>query len=518
MNEKLKDKIKEALSSVLPIAIIISLMCLLVTPVSTELMIMFFVGSTYLIFGMGFFSLGAEMSMSLIGERIGANLSKSKRIWFIALIAFIVGTITTISEPDLSVLATQISEIPNFTLIISVGIGVGLFLAIALCRIAFKIRLSRIIIFSYIIIFILSFFVPEEFLPLSFDSGGVTTGPMTVPFIIALGLGAASIRSDKNSESDSFGLVSLCSIGPILAVMILGLVYKINGGDYTPLIIDPIYNSKDIGNVFLTALPQTALEVLRSLTPIVVFYFLYNLFALKIPKNENKRIIVGFVYTFIGLTIFLTGVEKGFLPVGNGMGMALVNFNNMFLAIPIIALIGFFIVQAEPAVQVLVNQVNTITDGTVPSNLLRTTLSIGMSLALVISFIRAWLGIPFMYFIIPGYLLAIILTFFAPEIFIGIAFDSGGVTSGPLTASFILPLMIGVCEASMRTNLNVMQDAFGLVAMVAMMPLITIQIIGIIYKKKTKSSTKQIVEEIANDEIIIFKRKVINTQSAIAES
>jgi len=515
MNEKLKEKIKEALSSVLPIAIIVSLMCLLVMPVSTELMIMFFVGSTYLIFGMGFFSLGAEMSMSLIGERIGANLSKSKKIWFIAFIAFIVGTITTISEPDLSVLAAQITEIPNLALILSVGIGVGLFLAIALCRIAFKIRLSRVLLFSYVLIFILAFFVPAEFLPLSFDSGGVTTGPMTVPFIMALGLGAASIRSDKNSESDSFGLVALCSVGPILAVMILGLIYKINGGDYTPLVIDSINNSKDIGNVFLTALPQSALEVLRSLSPIIVFYFLYNTFALKIPKIENKRVIIGFIYTFIGLTIFLTGVEKGFLPVGNGMGMALVSLNNNYLSILIIATIGFFIVQAEPAVQVLVNQVNTITDGTVSAKLLRTALSIGMSFALVIGFVRAWLGIPFIYFIIPGYLIAIILTFFAPEIFVGIAFDSGGVTSGPLTASFILPLMIGVCEASARTNLSVMQDAFGLVAMVAMMPLITIQIIGVMYKRKTMNKPTQNIEEVANDEIIIFKRKIIDTQSAI---
>lgn len=450
MNEKLKEKIKEALSSVLPITIIVALICFFVTPVSTELMIMFLVGALFLTIGIGFFSLGAEMSMSLIGERIGANLSKSKKIWLIALVAFIVGTITTIAEPDLNVLATQITEVNSAILISSVGIGVGIFLAIAMCRIAFKIRLSRLLLILYIIVFILAFFVPQNFMPLSFDSGGVTTGPMTVPFIIALGLGAASIRNDKNSENDSFGLVALCSVGPIIAVMILGLIYKISGGEYTPFIIQSVDSSKDISNIFLSEVPKCALTVIKSLSPILIFYLLYNAFSLKLPKKENLKVLVGFVYTFIGLVIFLVGVDKGFLPVGNTLGEALMHIQHKILILPIIAVIGYFVVQAEPAVQVLVKQVSTITDGMVSERILLTTLSVGMSIALVICCLRSWFGIPFLCFILPGYVLAMLLTIVTPEIFVGIAFDSGGVTSGPLTASFLLPLMVGICEASRK--------------------------------------------------------------------
>lgn len=512
MNEKLKEKIKEALSSILPITVIVALVCLFATPVSSDVMVMFFIGATLLIFGIGFFSLGADTSMSLIGERIGASLSKSRKLWLIAFISFIVGTIITIAEPDLQVLATQITQVPSLVLVCTVGIGVGVFLAIAMLRIVFKIRLSMLLLVLYLVIFSLALIVPSNFLPIAFDSGGVTTGPLTVPFIIALGIGAASIRNDKNSESDSFGLVALCSVGPILSVMILGLIYRINGTEYTPFVLSTMENSKAIGATFVNAIPHYALEVLKSLLPIVVFFSLYNVFSLKLAKQEVKKIFIGFGYTFVGLVIFLTGVNVGFLPVGNTIGESIVNSLSKTEILPIIMIIGYFIVKAEPAVQVLTKQVSDITDGMVSEKVMLNALSVGMMLALIISLFRAWYGIPILLVLIPCYMIALCLTFFAPEIFVGIAFDSGGVTSGPMTASFILPLMIGICEASGRLNVDVMRDAFGLVSMVALMPLITIQVLGVMFKlKKAKAmanvATSQVVSDIAKDEIIIFNRK-----------
>ena len=429
MSENLKNKIRESIASIMPITVIVALICFFITPVSIDTMMLFVIGTLFLIIGMAFFSLGAETSMSLIGERIGANLSKSKNIWVISLIAFIVGTIITIAEPDLQVLATQITEVPNLILIGTVGIGVGIFLAIAMLRIVFKIKLSKLLLIFYLVIFCASFFIPQNFLPIAFDSGGVTTGPLTVPFIIALGIGAASIRNDKSAESDSFGLVALCSIGPIIAVMVLGLLYKITNTEFVPFEIQPLANSQAVFKTFSNALPNYCLEVLKSLSPIVVFFILYQIFCLKLSKSQVIKIFVGFIYTFIGLVIFLTGVNVGFLPVGNSIGYSLMNLENKIILIPIMILIGFFIVQAEPAVLVLIKQVSNITDGVISEKLMKTTLSIGMAIALTISFIRAWLGIPIYYFLIPGYLLALLLMFLTPEIFTGIAFDSGGVTS-----------------------------------------------------------------------------------------
>lgn len=509
MNEKLKEKIKESVSSVLPITVIVALICFSIAPVSNDVMMLFFIGAVFLIIGMGFFTLGAETSMSVMGERVGANLSKSKNVWLIALISFLVGTIITIAEPDLQVLATQITQVPNLTLILAVAIGVGIFLAIAMLRTVFQWKLSKLLMFLYIALFALAFFVPPDFLPVAFDAGGVTTGPMTVPFIIALGIGAASIRSGKEAESDSFGLVALCSIGPILTVMILGLLFKIENTVYTPMILPIVEDSKSLIMIFIEELPKFIMEVMKALLPIITFFLLYQWTTLKMPKTELAKVGVGLIYTFIGLVLFLTGVNVGFMPVGNQLGAELMDIEYSWFIYPIVIAIGFYIVQAEPAVLVLTKQVSDLTDGAIPEKAMKIALSIGMALAIVIGVVRAQFGIPIFYFLIPGYLIALGLMFKTPEIFTAIAFDSGGVTSGPMTATFVLPLMIGICEASGRLNANIMQDAFGLVAMVAMMPLIIVQIMGVIYKMKMKN---QIVKEKEDDEIIIFKRKIIQKE------
>jgi len=482
----LTEKIKESLASVLPVSSIVFLLFATLTPVSPAMLMAFLLGAVLLILGMGLFTLGAETAMTPMGEHVGSRLTKSRNVLLIVLISFFVGVMITVSEPDLQVLANQISSIPNLTLILAVGIGVGAFLVIAMLRILFRIRLKYLLLFFYGALFILAFCIPKNFLAVAFDSGGVTTGPMTVPFIMALGVGVASIRSDNSADNDSFGLVALCSIGPILAVMILSLLFPGDAqaqSDYTMPLVE---NSRDIFWMFAKALPHYMKEVALAIGPIAIFFFVFQLFGGRMEKNALLKILVGILYTYVGLVIFLTGVNVGFMPVGNYLGGALASSALKWLIIPLGMLIGYFIVAAEPAVHVLTRQVEEVTSGAIPGKLLSTTLSIGVAVSIGISMLRVLTGIPIMAVLIPGYAIALLLSFIVPDIFTSIAFDSGGVASGPMTATFLLPFAVGACSA---VGGNLVEDAFGVVAMVAMTPLITIQILGLIYQIKQKHQT-----------------------------
>lgn len=482
----LVEKIKESLSSVLPVAAIVFLLLVTIAPVSASILISI-LGTLLLVVGMGFFTLGAQMSMMPMGQYVGSKMTRTKKLWVILLISFFVGVMITISEPDLTVLAEQISSVSNFTLILSVALGVGLMLLVSMLRIVLKIKLKYLLLFFYGVVLILSFFVPSGFLALSFDSGGVTTGPMTVPFIMALGVGVSAIRADKEADNDSFGLIALCSVGPIIAVMILGIVNNVTNFLPTPYPELTYTTSDDLFWMFANEIPHYALEVLIALGPIVVFFLAFRLFTGGIGSGGLGKILMGVVYTFVGLTIFLTGVNVGFLPLGHELGKILANSNFKWLIIPIGMIIGFFIVMAEPAVQVLKKQVEEETEGAIPARALSLTLSIGVAISIGIALLRVLTGIPIMYVIIPGYIVAILLSFVVPDVFTSIAFDSGGVASGPMTATFLLPFAVGACGA---VGGNVANDAFGVVAMVAMTPLIAIQLLGLIYKLKQRKMAK----------------------------
>jgi hypothetical protein len=459
----------------------------------------FILGAFLVILGMGLFTLGADTAMTPIGEYVGTSVMRTKKIWIIVLVCFIVGVLITISEPDLQVLASQVSKtIGSWTLILAVGVGVGVFLVIAFLRIVLKIRLSILLIACYVAVFVLSIFVPETFVPLAFDSGGVTTGPMSVPFIIAIGTGVASMRSDKGAETDGFGLTALCSIGPILSVMILGIIFKPESIDVSAEKVIEISNSKDLIAEFAYALPKYMQEVGLALLPIVAFFFIFQIFGAKVTKQRMIKILIGVLYTYVGLVLFLLGVNVGFLQVGSYLGNALGSLSYNWIIVPIGMIIGFFVVAAEPAVHVLTKQVFEITSGTIPKKALRYSLMIGVAVSVGLAMLRILLHIPIMYFLIPGYLIALVLTFFVPDMFTAIAFDSGGVASGAMTASFLMPLALGTCSA---VGGNVATEGFGVVAMVAMTPLITIQILGLIYKikmarLKKKESVSSTVEEI----------------------
>ena len=488
MKENVKLKIKEALSSIVPITLIVAILSFTITPLATDVIVEFIIGAIMLVIGTGFFTLGAEMSMSIIGERIGADIAKRKNIFLILAILIIIGTVVTIAEPDLKVLAEQITSVPSNLIIGVVGLGVGVFLSIAFLRVVLKIKLKYALLFFYSIVFVLAFFVPKEFLAMAFDSGGATTGPMAVPFIIAFGIGISSIRSGKNSESDSFGMVALCSIGPILATMSLGMVYKITNFEYTNRTYSTYANTKEIAEVFVQNLPNYLGEVVIALLPIIIFFIIYQLAVIKMSKKELFKVFIGCFYEFIGLTLFLLGANVGFLQIGSLIGMKLAETGNDFLIIAVGALLGYFVVIAEPAVEVLNKQISDITDGAIPEKAMKKSLSIGVSIALIISMIRVLTGIQILYFLLPGYLIALILAFVGDDVFTAVAFDSGGVASGTMASTFLVPFAIGISEG---VGGNVLSDAFGVIAMVAMAPIVAVQISGLINKLKSKKLQKK---------------------------
>ena len=477
-----RKPLRESLVSVLPIMGIVTLLCFSLTPVSNNAMMAFLVGGILLIFGMGLFTLGSEMSMIPLGEYVGKEITSSRKISVIVLLSFLIGVLITVAEPDLQVLAEQVPAIPNNVIIWSVALGVGVFLVIALLRILFGIPLSRLLILFYLIVFGLATQVSPDFWAIAFDSGGVTTGPMTVPFIMALGVGVSSVRNDKHAAGDSFGLVALCSIGPILTVLILGLLYKPDGSSYTAVTVPDAADTVEMWRTFTTALPHYFREITAALAPILAFFLVFQLFTRRIPRKEVRRMIVGFVYTYLGLVFFLTGVNVGFMPVGNFLGQSIAG-NYAWLLIPIAMVIGYFIVSAEPAVHVLNRQVEEITSGAIPASAMNTALSAGVALSLGLAMTRVLTGISVMWLLVPGYALSLALSFKVPKIFTSIAFDSGGVASGPMTATFLLPFAMGACTA---VGGNIVTDAFGVVAMVAMTPLVTIQLLGVLYQRKTR--------------------------------
>ena len=484
----LHDTFQESIASVLPITIIVLLLCFTIAPIPNNMLVSFLMGAVLLIVGMAFFTLGADTAMTPIGTKVGSCITKSRKVWLIVFVSFLLGIIITISEPDLQVLANQVPNIPNAVLIGAVALGVGVFLVIAMLRILFGISLNILLIGFYIVVFGLAMLVPKNFWAVAFDSGGVTTGPMTVPFIMALGVGVSAIRSDRHAGNDSFGLVALCSIGPILAVLVLGLMYPSEAA-YTPVKIPEMENSQEMILLFVHGLPHYAKEVAIALAPIVAFFFLFNTFYIKMPKKPLISISVGLIFTYVGLVLFLTGVNVGFMPVGNYIGNLIGSKSFNWILLPIAMLIGYFIVKAEPAVHVLNKQVEDLTAGSIPARAMELSLSIGVATSLGLAMIRVLTGISVLYFLVPGYVLALGLSFFTPKIFTSIAFDSGGVASGPMTATFLLPFAMGACEAIGGPE-RIVSDAFGVVAMVAMTPLITIQLLGVEYKFRTRRESE----------------------------
>ena len=495
----LYEKFREACASVLPIVLIVAVLCLFFVPVGSDLMLSFVIGSVLLIVGMGLFTLGSEMSMTQIGTHIGARLTKSRKLWLILSVSFLLGVAITVAEPDLQVLARNVPSIDTTVLIITVSVGVGLFLLISMLRILLVIPLRWLLLGFYGLVFLLAAFAAPDFLSVAFDSGGVTTGPMTVPFIMALGVGVASIRSDEHAQEDSFGLVALCSIGPVLAVLLLSFVYS-GAPETAQTVVSAYADTVALGHGYLAGLPESLAEVAVAMLPIIAFFLVFQAVSLHLRRIPFLRILIGLGYTCVGLVLFLTGVNVGFSSLGYVLGGSLINTQKKFLLIPLSMVMGWFIINAEPAVHVLNKQVEELSAGAISAKAMGLSLSIAVSLAMGLSMVRVLTEVSILWFVAPGYVLALGMSFFVPRTFTAIAFDSGGVASGPLTAAFMLPFAMG---ASAALGGNVMNSAFGLVALVAMMPLITVQIMGVVYVLKSRAEAGKAVPSVYGDSDVI---------------
>ena len=503
--KELFAKIQEALFSALPITAIVYILSL--TPwfnfTAAEL-ITFTVGAVLLVVGLGLFSLGADMAMTPMGSHVGSGLSRQKKLTLLLVVCFVLGMLITIAEPDLQVLAKQVSAVMNGTVLIyAVGIGVGAFLVVAVLKIVFRRSLSSILMLFYMLMFAMALMLVvngnESLLPMSFDSGGVTTGPITVPFIMALGVGISSVLGDRHSQEKSFGLVSLCSVGPILAVLVLG-IFSRNDLTYTV----PDYSvSNQIVDAFIHTALHTCKEVAIALGLIVVFFLGCQVLFLKLSRKRLMKIGLGVIFTYIGLVMFLTGVNVGFMPIGYKLGYELAQLNQGLLVI-LGLIMGVLVVLAEPAIHVLNQQVEEVTGGYVSKKSMLLGLCIGVGASIALSMIRIIFDFSIVYYVIPGYFLSLALSLFVPPVYTAIAFDSGGVASGPMTSGFILPFATGVCVC-LQGEAAVLRDAFGVVAVVAMTPLITIQLLGFRAIVSEKIAEKRAMKKIlgADDQQII---------------
>lgn len=499
MLDKLKDDFINSIQTIGPLVLIVLILSLFI-PISGSLLLSFLYSSILLVMGSTLFTFGADLSMVVIGNKIGKDLIKSKKVCIILLISLIIGTVVTIAEPDLLVLAEQVTSISNIMLILTISLGVGFCMLIASARSLFGLDLNKLLIFSFIIIFILMFFVPESFISIAFDSGGVTTGTISIPFIITLGIGLTTNRVDKKAKESSFGLVSLASTGPILMVLLLGLFISTNNN----MVFDnSIYTDLNFANYY-TGFITNFKDVIFAITPIIIVFIVYSLIKRNIEKHEFHKIILGIIITIIGLTIFLVAANVGYLSMGYYIGDFFGTKSYKFILIPVIMILSFFISIAEPAVVILIDQVEEFTEGGISKNLLKVSLALGVSIACGLSILRIFTNTSFIYYALIGYGIALLLTFFIPKIFTAIAFDAGGATGGSLTTAFLLPIAIGVCNSLEN---DIFTYAFGLASMVSLVPIITIECVGLIYQMKTK-----IIEKVDNldDTIIDYNWEVNN--------
>ncbi|SDX38562.1 DUF1538 domain-containing protein [Tepidimicrobium xylanilyticum] len=483
----LLNKFKEVAIAVVPISILVIILSLTVVPIELDMFIRFLIGATTVILGLGIFLFGAEIGITPIGNLMGENLARSNRVLIVGILGFLLGFMITIAEPDLQILAYQVRDasggiLSAYSILIVVSVGVGIMVAVGLLRIIFEVPLNKTYTMAYFIIFILGVMVSEEFLAISVDASGATTGAMTTPFILALGLGVSQLKGGKTEEEDSFGLVGMASTGPILAIMLMSVISGLTDIQGQAEAFVP---HAGILYPYIEAFSELAKESIKTLLPITVIFLIFNANKFKLNRASRNRILKGLLYTYIGLVLFLVGVNAGFMEVGRVMGYGIASLGKPWLLPCIGFLLGLVVVLAEPAVHVLTEQVEDVTGGYIKKKAILATLSLGIGFAVSMSMMRIMFpGLKLWHFLLPGFAIAIIISYIVPPIFVGIAFDSGGVASGPMTATFVLAFAQGAADAI--PTANVLIDGFGVIAMVAMTPLVAIQMLGFLFKIKAK--------------------------------
>lgn len=484
----IREKFKEALSAVLPITLIVIVLNFTITPLDSHYFLRFLIGAAAIIIGLTIFLFGVEIGITPIGSLMGKSLARSNKFWFVAIATLILGFLISVAEPDLHILAGQVETVTSgaigkFGIVTVVSVGVGLMISAGLLRILFNIPLHKFLTVSYFIILGLGIFTSPEFLAIAFDSSGATTGALTVPFMLALALGVSSMKKDgQDSENDSFGLVGIASAGAIMAVMVMSILSK--SDRVTGSLEQEMSTSTSIIAPFVRQIPKIAFEIIIALSPIIVLFFVFQFISFRLTKKQLRKIVMGIIYTFLGLTIFLTGVNAGFMEVGALVGYKVAALGKPWLVILVGFILGLVTILAEPAVHVLTNQIEDVTSGYIKRTAVFLFLSIGVGTAVALSMIRIIVpGLQLWHCLLPGYIAAIAMAQFAPTLFVGIAFDSGGVASGPMTATFILAFAQGAAE--FIPHADVLVDGFGVIAMVAMTPLIALQILGFIFSSKS---------------------------------
>ena len=479
-------KLKETCIAVLPISAVVILLALTITPLGGALLVKFLFGTVWIILGLTIFLTGCDIGIMPAGAFLGAALTVRRNLPLLLASGLLIGVLITIAEPSLLILGQQAEKttgnVSAMTLVYWVSAGVGLILVLGLARTVFQIPFRLIIIAGYAVVFLFASRISPVFVALAFDSGGATTGQMTVPFIIALGVGISSVRSDRSAEDDSFGLIGIASIGPILAVVLLGLVSGTAGaeppvGEGVPLVAAN-EQTRSLLAEYAALAPEILKTVALALTPLAVILGLYQIFLLRLPPRQLTRISIGFGYTCIGLIIFLLGTNSAFIPVGKEVGFLLGQLDYNRILIPLGFVLGALVVCAEPAIWVLTESVEEVSGGNIRRPVLLTALALGVAASVGLSMWRVLDGFSIWYILAPWYAAAIALSFACPRLFTAIAFDSGGVASGPLSSTFVLALLIGASEA---VGGNPGTDAFGLIAMIAVTPIVTIQILGWLY-------------------------------------
>ena len=488
MNE-LALKFKEVVFSLLPIMIIVLILNFTLVPMEQEVVVRFIIGVVFIIVGLTLFLIGVDLGITPIGNTIGAAMTKTNKIWIVIISGLLLGFVVSIAEPDLHILADQVAFVTSgmvskWTIVIIVSIGIAIMLAIGLARIVYNFPLYKLLTIFYGSILILAFFSSNEFLAISFDASGATTGALTVPFILALAIGVSKLKKDsKASEKDSFGLVAIASIGAIISVMVLSITSKTD--EINASMVHDEIKSTSVILPFLKEIPKISVEIFWALLPILLIFLVFQKISFKLSKRKVRKILNGIIFTFIGMVLFLVGVNSGFMDVGANIGYQLAALDNKFFLIVVGFILGFITILAEPAVYVLTRQIEEVTSGYVKRRVVVTALSIGVGVAVALSVIRVLIPkLQLWHYLLPGYIICIVLTFIVPKLFVGMAFDSGGVASGPMTATFVLAYIQGA--ANSIEHADVLIDGFGMIAMVAMTPIITLQILGLIYKIKSK--------------------------------
>ena len=490
------EKFKEVLYSVLPITILVLILNFTLTPIETGMLMRFLFGAVLIVVGLTIFLLGVDISIAPIGNVMGTTITKTNKLWVVAIAGVILGFFISIAEPDLHILAGQVDLvtgglISKTSIVGAVSLGIAVMLAVGLIRIVYNYPLYKLLFILYSLILFIAIFVSPEFLAISFDASGATTGALTVPFILALALGVSKLKKDsKSSEKDSFGLVAIASTGAIIAVMLMGLLFrieKITGTleDRETVISAPLKSVAELLSPFIQKLPLLAFESMVALLPILIIFLIFQKLSFKLSARSVRKILFGMMFTFLGLVLFLLGVNAGFMDVGSAVGKSIASLDNKAYLVAVGFILGFVTILAEPAVYVLTHQIEAVTSGYVKRKIVMMSLSVGVGLAVALSMIRIIVpGLQLWQYLLPGYILSCGMMFYVPELFVGMAFDSGRVASGPMTATFILAYAQGAAEAV--EGANVLVDGFGMIAMVAMTPIIALQVLGLFYKLKSK--------------------------------